>query len=432
MFNWRRVWLIAQREWTTRVHQRSFIVTSIIQVVLILAAALIPLGVAKFSGDDSNETISVVVVDQTDAGVAERLQPYLAPVNDDMAPMAISTDADSPEDARSMVDNGDADYALIAAQGENGLAYTIYNESGESSDAAQRLSGAVSSLSVEQRLEDAGLSADQVRRAFAPPTIQLAKADETEASDGSPGGAEIAIAYASAIIMFMAVMQYGTWIAQGVVEEKSSRIMEIMVNAATPRDLLAGKVSGIMLAALTQLVPILLVGALVFGLQPQLADLVNVSSSSLIDIDFAAISLRAAGLFFVYFILGFLLYGCVYAGLGSMVSRQEEVNQAISPMLTFMMIGYAGAFVVLASPNSLIAKILSIVPLTSPFTAVGRALLGDFPAWQLVLSIVLLAVTVLIGAWLAGRLYRVGVLLYGQKPSLREMLKLSRMQTVTR
>src|SRR5690606_10360305 len=115
-------------------------------------------------------------------------------------------------------------------------------------------------------------------------------------------GARYAIAYTFAILAYMAVMLYGTWVAQGVVEEKSSRIMEIMINAATPRDLLFGKILGIGMSAMTQLVPTLLIGGIVLSLQQRIADALDISGASILSIDFGALSLESGGWFIIYFV----------------------------------------------------------------------------------------------------------------------------------
>jgi ABC-2 type transport system permease protein len=208
-------------------------------------------------------------------------------------------------------------------------------------------------------------------------------------------------------------------VAQGVVEEKSSRIMEIMINAATPRDLLFGKILGIGMSAMTQMVPTILIAGIVFSLQHRIADAFGASDSSIMNIDFGALSLETGGWFFIYFIFGFILYAALYAGVGSLVSRQEEVNQAIAPMTTVVMAGFFGAIYTLTAPDSLIARILSIVPFTSTTTMVPRIVLGDPQPWEIALSIVLLIVTALLSIMFAGRIYRIGVLMYGQKPSIR-------------
>lgn len=437
MFDMSRIWLIAKREWTTRLKQRSFQITTAIQILVVLVVALLPVIIAAFTGDDSDEGTSVVVLDQADADVAQRLAPYLQGDGDTLETIEVTTGADSVDAARTMVDEGDADSALIATRGEDeALTFTLINEDGDiNSTTAQRIYSAASVVSTEDRLIQTGVSPEETAQVFAPASIVLESVSgeqEEDAASEEANPAEYVIAYAGTILMFIAVVLYGTWIATGVVEEKSSRIMEIMVNAATPRDLLAGKVIGIMLAALTQLIPMLLVGGLAFGLQSQIADLVGVDVTTVLDIDFGSLSVKAIGYFLFYFLLGFILYGAMYAGLGSLVSRQEEVNQAISPMMTFMMIGYFGAFYVLAQPDSTIAQVLTIVPLTSPFTALPRILLGNPSTGEIVLSVVLLVLAAIAAMWLAGRLYRVGVLMYGQRPSLKSLFTMRGMQEVSR
>lgn len=435
MFDFSRIGLIAKREWTTRLKQRSFQITTVIQILVVLIAALSPVIIARFFGDETESGSSVVVVDQVDAGVADRLAPYLQGDGDTLETIAIKTDAEDPDAARSMVDDGDADSALIVTRDQNdALAFSMITESDWSSATVQRIYAAASAIAMEDRLVQSGVAADEAQQVFAPVAfdVESVSGEQEDMSTSESNPAEYVIAYVATVLMFVAVMMYGTWIAQGVVEEKSSRIMEIMVNAATPRDLLAGKVIGIMAAGLTQLLPMLLVGGLAFGFQSQIADLVGVDVGTVLDIDFGALSVKAFGFFLLYFLVGFMLYGSLYAGIGSLVSRQEEVNQAIAPMMTFMMIGYFSAFIVLAAPDTLFAKVLTIIPLTSPFVAVPRILLGDPSTGEIILSVVLLVLAALGGMWIAGRLYRVGVLMYGQRPSWKSLIGMSRMQQVSR
>lgn len=439
MFDFGRIWLIAKREWLTRLKQRSFQITTIIQLLVVLAAALSPVIIAKFTSDiDTDVGASVVVVDEADAGVAQGLVSHLQGDGDDLEMIEVKTDAASPEAARTMVDDGDVDGALIATRDSDDLlAFTLITEQDQSSSTVQRIYTAASSVAMQDRLVESGVPEDEAQQVFAPVAFDVEGVSGEETAGGFGEGleasaAEYAIAYIATILMFIAVVQYGTWIAQGVVEEKSSRIMEIMVNAATPRDLLAGKVIGIMSAGLTQLLPMLIVGAGAFALQPKIGDVMGVNVDSVLDIDFGALSVKAFGFFLLYFLVGFVLYGSLYAGIGSLVSRQEEVNQAIAPMLTFMFIGYFGAFFVLGAPDSMAAKWLTIFPLTSPFAAMPRILLGDPGMEEIVLSVVLLLVTALAAVWLSGRLYRIGVLMYGQRPSWKILLRLGGMQQVAR
>lgn len=420
-----RIWLVAKREWSTRFAQRSFRIVTIIQVLGILIGACLPTIIARFSGD-STTVDRVIVVDQSDANIAARMAPLFTVSGDDTATantVDIQASTDSPDAARQQVTDGKVDAALIVTRGQDGtLAFTYESKDGETDALAQRIYAAAASISMQDRLQQQGVSEQEFTTAAAPPSFAIQATDPKDA-DSANSGARYAIGFVFAILMYMAIILYGMWIAQGVVEEKSSRIMEIMINAATPRDLLAGKVVGIGLAALTQLVPMMLVGGIAFALQPRLADALNVTSSSIMDVDFGAISAEAVGLFTIYFLLGFVLYASLYASIASLLSRQEEVSQAVSPLMTFTIVGYLGALFTISSPEGLPARILSIFPFTSPFAMVPRSIVGNVPAWELILSLVLLAVTAIAGVLFASRVYRVGVLMYGQKPSWRNVLR---------
>lgn len=442
MFDWSRIRLIVKRELTTRFKQRSYRVTLVIQLLVAALAALAPIGIAWFSDGDTSSTdnAAVIVVDEADAGIAPRLESALAEVDDALPAIEVRTDVSTADDARAQVEDGDTGYAVIvtgAAEGE--LAYELVSEDGGTNSVeAQRILGAVTTFSVEHMAEQRGLTAEEAQRLVAPPEIRIQDVSGEEGSGGiedmlsTASGAEYAIAYVGAILIYMAIILYGTWVATGVAEEKGSRIMEIMVNAATPRDLMAGKVIGIMLAGLAQLLPMVLVAGTLFALQPRIADAVGVELTAGLDIDFAAISVKAAAAFLAYFLLGFILYGGFYAGIGSMVSRQEEVNQAVSPMMTLVVISFFGAIVALSIPDALFTKVLFIVPISSPFVALPRILLGTPSAGEIALSLGLLALAAVGAMWLAARFYRTGVLMYGQRPSWIDMVKMTRTRRVAR
>ena len=432
MIDFKRVRLIAMREWWTRLRQRSFQLTTLFQVLLLLVGACIPAIIAIVSDDDGPSVSTILVIDQTDANVVDRLQPYVASsettdteTNSDNVFLEAS-DADT-EAARSEVDEGNVDGALIVTRVEaDDLAFTFINETGESSAAVDRVYVGASAIALEDRLGRSGVPESEFDAALAPPVFSLQGLDPLDIGDDAvDDGPQLAIAFVFTVLMFIAIMLYGTWVAQGVVEEKSSRIMEIMVNAATPRDLLAGKVIGIGLAGLTQLLPMLLIGGVTFALQRRIVEAFGGDLDQLPNVDFGAISVTAIGWFLVYFLLGYVLYSAMYAALGSLVSRQEEVSQATSPMMTLMFVGYFGSIFTIGTPDSLVARVLSIVPFTSPFVMVPRLVSGNPAAWEVALSLVLLAVTLVLAILFAARVYRIGVLLYGQKPSWKAVFSKS-------
>jgi len=430
MIDLTRIRLIAMREWWTRLRQRSYQLTTLFQVVLIVLGACIPAIIAIVADDDGPSRSTIVVADGTNANVVARLQPHAG--GDDALPggnldfRASDGDGDA---AREAVNDGAADGALIVTRDDGGdLAFTYVNEAGESTAVVERIYAGVAAIALEDRLARSGIPAAEFEAAIAPPAFSIQGLDPagvTGATEAVDEGPQLAIAFVFTILMFLAIMLYGTWVAQGVVEEKSSRIMEIMVNAATPRDLLAGKVLGIGLAGLTQLLPMLLLGGVAFALQRRIVEAFGGDVDRLPNIDFGATSVTAIGWFLVYFLLGYILYSAMYAALGSLVSRQEEVSQAVSPMMTLMFVGYFGSIFTIGAPDSVVARVLSIIPFTSPFVMVPRLVSGDPATWEVVLSLVLLAVTLVLAILFAARVYRIGVLLYGQKPSWRAVFSRS-------
>jgi ABC-2 type transport system permease protein len=422
MFDFERVWLVAKREWFSRVRQRSFQITTIVQIVIFLVAACIPTIVAIISGDDDGpERVTVQVLDETGSDLTARLTPFLAAEIPDQPAIDVVPFSGDADALRAAVDNGDADAGLVIARDATGVLSFSYITDDDGADLlSQRVYAAVRSLNLEDRFAQVGVSEQEFQQAYTAPDFQLMQAStDTDTESDAERGARYAIAYVFAFIAYMAVLLYGSWVAQGVVEEKSSRIMEIMINAATPRDLLAGKILGIGMAAMTQLLPTIAIGGIVLSLQKRIADQFDAANDSIMSIDFGGLSLQSGGWFLLYFTVGFILYASLYAGVGSLVSRQEEVNQAVAPMTTVMIGSFFGAIYTLGAPDSTVAQVLSIVPFTSPTTMVPRIMLGDPAPWEIALSIGLLVTAAVVGVLIAARLYRVGVLMYGQKPKLR-------------
>lgn len=421
-----RILLIARREWKERIRQRSFRVATIINLAVILIAASVPTAIAYFQDDDESPR-TIAVVDDAGIDAANQLRPFLS-FTFDGSEIGIQP-ADFPaEEAPQRVEEDTVDAVLTVDRDSTGrLVFQLINEDGETGDIEQIVAAAVVSISTTDQLIQAGVSEQDLEQAMSPPDFSVVSSngETAEANDEDDiGGPEMFVAFLIAIVMFMAIQLYGTWIAQGVVEEKQNRIMEIMINAASPRDLLAGKILGIGSAALTQLVPMLVVGGLAFAMQPRIGDALGVDTESVFSgIDFSDLSMRAVGAFLVYFFFGFILFASLYAGVASMLSRQEDINSAVGPLMIFMMVGYIGAFIALPIPDSMFARVISIFPLTSPFTMAGRVVVTDVPAWELALSVALLIVTAMIGVFVASRIYRIGVLMYGQKPSFREVFR---------
>jgi ABC-2 type transport system permease protein len=259
---------------------------------------------------------------------------------------------------------------------------------------------------------------------FVTPTFAVVDAGAA-AGDGGGGATIDTSEYASrrivgivfVVLAFLTLVFYGLWVASGVVAEKASRVMELLISAATAQQLVVGKILGIGLAGLTQvlmvLVPALLVmvasgrlGNAVFGEDPTAAT------------SLAGLSPGLVAAFLVYFTLGFGLYAALYAGAGSLLSRAEDLQMVALPLSIPAIMGYLPAVLALSGSTSGFIRIASYVPLWSPFVMVSRLAMGRVEPWEVALSLGLLIVTVPLVTLLSIRVYRAGVVLYGQPPTI--------------
>jgi len=230
------------------------------------------------------------------------------------------------------------------------------------------------------------------------------------------------------IIMFMAIVMYGTWVATGVAEEKSSRVMELLITAATPRQLLFGKVLGNGAAGLTQYGSIVVAALIGFVAQGPLNDaLFNQQSSGT---DFSGLTVPVLAAFGAFFVTGFILYCTLYAGLGAMVSRQEDVQQIVMPMTMVGMVGYFASFAATAAPSAAWVKVLSFVPFFAPYLIPLRVIDGSMGIMEILISLVLMLVFIWAAITVAARIYAAGVLLYGQRPGFGRVLAAAMGRTI--
>ncbi len=234
------------------------------------------------------------------------------------------------------------------------------------------------------------------------------------------------LAYVGFILIYIAVTMYGSFVATGVAEEKSSRIMEILVNAATPFQLMVGKVIGIGAAGLTQMALLVVVGIGALLLQIPLGALLLGSSARGLNISITGASITMLVLVLVYFILGFSLYATLYAAMGALVKRQDEVQNAVQPITILLVVGYLVNFFGIYAPDSTWMRVLSYIPFWTPMAMLVRVGVGTVAWWEIPLTIVLMIAAIFFCTFIAGRIYRFGVLMYGQRPGLRQLFRIVR------
>ena len=227
------------------------------------------------------------------------------------------------------------------------------------------------------------------------------------------------------ILMFITILIYGMWVATGVATEKSSRVMELMISAASPRQLLIGKVLGIGGAGLTQYVAIAIPAVLVLASQDRIAQIILGPDS--VGLPTGGLTIGLLGAYGLFFLLGFALFALIYAAVGSFVSRPDDLQTLSLPLSLVAMAGYLSALIVLLSGGTgLLARMVSLVPPFSPFAMLARLMVSDVHPLEVALSVAILLVAIAVVSIATVRIYATGVLLYGQRPGLRGFIAAAR------
>ena len=428
---------IARREYRVRVRTRSFVIGTLLLVLGVMVIALLPVIVGKIDRTDATK-VAVVAADQ---GLAARASttltallniPVTGTTEAGATPDFVVTVATDLETARRDVVAGHSSAVLGITRSAGGeLDFKLYTNEPAGGRVAGLIGQAASSLAIADRLDRLGVAPTDRATLFAPAMFAVAWPDPTNTDPirgtMSAVGQDM-LSFGMTILIFMIIVMYGNWIAMSVVEEKSSRVMEVVLNAATPVQLLAGKVFGVGAVAFTQYAAVVAAGVVALVAEGPVATFVLGGGSSAVALP-GGLTPALLLMFGVYGVLGFLLYAALYAAAGSLVSRQEDVNSVVMPMTLISMVGYmVGVYAAMGLLDIRAAwvGILTQVPFLSPFMMLGRAATGVAQPWEVVLSIVTLIVAIAIAIWVAARVYAVGVLLYGQRPGARAVWRLLR------
>jgi ABC-2 type transport system permease protein len=432
------IWLIIKREYLERVRQRSFLVLTVLLPAIVGGAFFIP---AKLSSMKSSKTQHLVVV-TSDLKFGEIVREQLlssAKADDDKAGAdkrkEDKDDKDLDDDNKSSnnytidVDStaGDAEAAALQNRVSSGdidgylwlsddavKARKVKYEGRESSGFMEKswLSGQLDRAILLRELGQRGVSGDQADVLLKPvklEIIQLKGGHETKANDKGMFFAILIMV----MLLYMAVIFYGVSVMRAVLEEKNSRVMEVLLSSATSTELMAGKLIGVGAVGLTQ-IGIWITMASVYAL-PALA-----ASASAGEIHIAPLTLVAFALFFL---LGYLLYSSVYAAVGAVITSEQEGQQLQFIILLPLILAVFMMGPVMRAPDSPIAMWSSMVPFFSPILMYVRIAIQPPPAWQIALSLLLLVATIAGILVLCARIYRIGILMYGKRPTLPEIVK---------
>jgi ABC-2 type transport system permease protein len=418
---------VARREFLARAATRSFLLATLVLVVAAAAVGLAPVAIDYVNPGSSRVAVYVGAQDLAGDPVAtldKLLNPQTA--GKDERPFIVRRSSDLEADRRAVLD-GDLTALLdVQRDAQGALVFTVYTREPDDSATAMISRQAATSIAVDDRLGHLGLSPADEAQLFAPAAVTIRSPDLAKPAESSQAIAQqiadTTVIVALEMFLLLALVLYGTWIAQGVVEEKSSRMMEVILSAASPFQLLSGKVLGISGAALLQFGAALAAAGVALLCQGPIASaLLGASATTSVP---AGLTPGLLVGFSVFFVLGFVLYATLFAAAGSLASRQEDVSQLIMPMTLLV----CGAYLVALyaslghiDMNAPWVVALSWIPFTSPYVMVARLNAGVAGPLEAAAAILFLVAATGLVAWVAARIYTAGVLMYGQKPSARRM-----------
>jgi ABC-2 type transport system permease protein len=415
--------LVARREFLERVRTRAFVFSTLLLMALAVVVALIPLGVRLVD----RLTVTRIGVSAPDAVLADRavtvldgfLNAQLSSTGDGVRTFVFERIDDPRTAAERVRDGGLSGAIVISRKPDGGLDFQVLSAGGLSPDRAQLLQIGAFGVGVL----DWTASQPPGSEPFSIPSFAVVDAG---AASGSTGAIELdTAAYASrrivgivlVVLSFLTLVFYGLWVASGVVAEKANRVMELLISAATAPQLVAGKILGIGIAGLTQVALVLAPALLTLLASGAIGNAILGEDGAPVA-SLAGLSPGLLVAFVVYFILGFALYAALYAGAGSLLSRAEDLQTIALPLSIPAIAGYFPAVLALSGGAGPLIRLASFVPLWSPFVMLARLSIGSVEPWELALSIGLLVATLPLVTLLAIRVYRAGVLLYGQPPTV--------------
>jgi ABC-2 type transport system permease protein len=431
-----KTFAIIRREFIARVRTRTFVIATLLLPVFLVLVSVLPAVMMR----GSDRTTRVAIVDATTNGLGASVEAALASE-------MLSSKPDAPKryDVQRVRAVGRSNAVRDSLVAQTGLSRGKYPESfdgvlvlddsmletGKAEYLGSNTSGFESMVALESSLSrvlrQTRLAHSGIDPAILVEALKGADLKTTKVSGGSAtgesGAASFIIGYFMAFVLYLGVVLYGQQTMMSVIEEKTSRIMEVLASSVRPFQMLLGKVLGVGATGLLQMA---IWGGTVFLVTTErlrIAGLLHVSPEAMQQFPIPTMSAGLFVVFLAYFILGFLLYGALYAAIGSMCNSTQDAQQYVAVLTPILMVSFFAVFAIFKDPTGGIGVPMSIIPFFSQLAMPVRWSLSAVPPAQLALSLALGVLALLGVTWVASRIYRTGILMYGKKPTFREIFR---------
>ena len=419
-----KVLAIIRREFIERVRSKWFLISTVLGPLFMLAVGILPSLLMTRTG----RVMEIVLIDAESGPLARRIEAQLARSNRfHLSVLSVPADRHDAV-ADSLVGEVRAEridgYMLVtAATLESGSAeyrgrnVSSFRDMGVLEEALRR------SVVVE-RLTRHGIDPAVVQEATG--RINLRSLRISKRGAGESGAATFFLGYAVGLILYMTILLYGINVMRSVLEEKQTRIIEVLVSSLRPFQLMLGKVVGVGAVGLFQFSIWAGVGYLLMRYRGRVLALFGVPADAASQVQMPAISAELLGVAILYFLLGYVLYSAMFAVVGAACNTDTEAQQAQQPVMMLLVAALIVSFSALADPGGQLAVTTSMVPFSSPIIMPVRVATSDVSPSQLASSIGILMATCLVVVWASARVYRIGILMYGKRPSMKELLRWAR------
>jgi len=427
---------IIKREYLGRVRTKWFAIATLLGPVLFLAITVLPvLFVSRTKA--SVESTNITIIDATAAGLGARVAAQLRDTAKTTPLVRVTLPSELIEAeslaTRAVRDKSREGYLILDSLTVQGSKARYAGRNSTTVPDMSRIGNAVEKAVLALRLEGTGLTQSRID-SLTRVDVRLEKTQLSDSGREKSGAGSTILGLVVAFLLYMVLVLYGQTVLRSVIEEKTTRVAEVVISSVRPEILLAGKIIGIGGVAVTQMAvwmaSSLWIGANVVpmflksrspGMGAAAADSLARSNDLLSNIPTFSLGLLVALLLF--FILGFIFYSCLYAAVGSTVNSESEAQQAATPVVMLLILSAVFIQPVALAPQSTLSAVMSMLPFSAPIMMPMRMSLVAVPAWQVAVSLGGMLIACVAAIWFSARIYRVGLLMYGKRPSFAELFK---------
>lgn len=423
-----RLWAVIKREYLERVRTKWFIFSTVFTPLLFGGITLLPMWLASKSIDSAN-IAHITILDASGSGLGKRVQLALGGgvmSNDTSSTQVIVLDtaqlaAVESATTLAVIRKETRGYLVLGPHILDATETRYAGRNASSLPDVGRIEAAVRQGILATRLERAGIDAERVNSLTSAKRIDLdAEQIGDRGREGKGGVVKYIFAFSLAFLLYMSIFIYGQNVLRGVLEEKQTRVAEVVVSSVSTDTLLAGKVLGVGAVGITQQILWVIGSLAVLKLREPIMRALKIPSTSM---SLPSISPWVLALLLLFFVLGFMLYSALFAAVGSMVNSDQEAQQAQQPVTLLLVATAILIQPVLLNPGTKLAVIASIFPFSAPILMPLRLSLVSVPWTEVAASLVAMLVMIAIAIWLASRIYRTGLLMYGKRPSFGEVAR---------